>query len=293
MAADPFYDEDWRDYIHHAPRPARRRRFRRPDLRPLGLLRHRAAPARPRVRAQVPDPLRREGGQDRPRQPGPRPALPVLGPPAPARLPRGPPPPPSRRGRGAHRRCSNSGSRSSRTASRASRARSTTRSTSSQFTVKPEDTAGPPAGWGIRSADMRMKRSTHHRGHHEDTDDESVIDAKFSTHSSACRIALWLCGEPRVAPCRRACAAGPKFERIVIDDNFPGGYQVEVADVNGDGRPDIVGAGRRDAAPGTRTRPGRSGSSRPRSRPPASSAAPRPTSTATARPRSPSPTSSR
>ncbi len=33
------------------------------------------------------------------------------------------------------------------------------------------------------------------------------------------------------------------FERIVIDDNFPGGYQVEVADVNGDGKPDIVALG--------------------------------------------------
>lgn len=40
------------------------------------------------------------------------------------------------------------------------------------------------------------------------------------------------------APAR---AAG--FERIVIDNDFPGGYQVEVADVNGDGRPDVVGVG--------------------------------------------------
>ena len=29
----------------------------------------------------------------------------------------------------------------------------------------------------------------------------------------------------------------------MIDDDFPGGYQVEVADVNGDGKPDIVGVG--------------------------------------------------
>jgi FG-GAP-like repeat len=34
-----------------------------------------------------------------------------------------------------------------------------------------------------------------------------------------------------------------KFERIVIDSNFPGGYQVEVADVNGDKKPDIVALG--------------------------------------------------
>ena len=35
----------------------------------------------------------------------------------------------------------------------------------------------------------------------------------------------------------------PRFERIVIDDDFPSGYQVEVADVNGDGKADLVGVG--------------------------------------------------
>jgi hypothetical protein len=35
----------------------------------------------------------------------------------------------------------------------------------------------------------------------------------------------------------------PRFDRVVIDDAFPGGYQVEVADVNGDGRPDVIGLG--------------------------------------------------
>jgi hypothetical protein len=34
-----------------------------------------------------------------------------------------------------------------------------------------------------------------------------------------------------------------RFERVVIDADFPGAYQVEVADVNGDGRPDIVALG--------------------------------------------------
>jgi hypothetical protein len=34
-----------------------------------------------------------------------------------------------------------------------------------------------------------------------------------------------------------------KFERVVIDSDFPGGYQVEVADVNGDKKQDIVALG--------------------------------------------------
>jgi hypothetical protein len=34
-----------------------------------------------------------------------------------------------------------------------------------------------------------------------------------------------------------------EFQRIVIDPNFPGAYQVEVADVNGDHRPDIIALG--------------------------------------------------
>jgi hypothetical protein len=35
----------------------------------------------------------------------------------------------------------------------------------------------------------------------------------------------------------------PTFDRVVIDDEFPGAYQVEVADVDGDGKPDIVALG--------------------------------------------------
>ncbi|HEV3164666.1 MAG TPA: VCBS repeat-containing protein [Isosphaeraceae bacterium] len=35
----------------------------------------------------------------------------------------------------------------------------------------------------------------------------------------------------------------PRFERVVVDSDFPGGYQVEVADINGDSRLDIIGVG--------------------------------------------------
>ena len=38
-------------------------------------------------------------------------------------------------------------------------------------------------------------------------------------------------------------ARAVEFERIVIDDNFPGAYQVEVADVNGDKKPDVIAVG--------------------------------------------------
>ena len=34
-----------------------------------------------------------------------------------------------------------------------------------------------------------------------------------------------------------------RFDRVVIDAHFPGGYQVEVADVNGDKKPDLVALG--------------------------------------------------
>ena len=44
----------------------------------------------------------------------------------------------------------------------------------------------------------------------------------------------------RVAP---GPAKAVDFDRIVIDNDFPGAYQVEVADVNGDKRPDVVAVG--------------------------------------------------
>jgi hypothetical protein len=38
-------------------------------------------------------------------------------------------------------------------------------------------------------------------------------------------------------------AYSQEFERTVIDPNFPGAYQVEVADVNGDKKPDVIAVG--------------------------------------------------
>jgi hypothetical protein len=49
-----------------------------------------------------------------------------------------------------------------------------------------------------------------------------------------------------LASCRSsppARAGDPAFDRVVIDRDLPGGYQVEVADVNGDRRPDVVALG--------------------------------------------------
>lgn len=47
----------------------------------------------------------------------------------------------------------------------------------------------------------------------------------------------WLTEAPRAS-------AGPaELERTVIDSNFPGAYQVEIADVNGDQKPDVVALG--------------------------------------------------
>lgn len=61
---------------------------------------------------------------------------------------------------------------------------------------------------------------------------------------------LWLSlATIAIVATRSACAqdqspAPPlKFERIVIDDDFPGAYQVEVADINGDKKPDVVAVG--------------------------------------------------
>lgn len=50
---------------------------------------------------------------------------------------------------------------------------------------------------------------------------------------------LTLCASARAAD----HAPVPEFDRIVIDDDLPGAYQVEVADVNGDKKPDIVALG--------------------------------------------------
>jgi FG-GAP-like repeat len=46
-----------------------------------------------------------------------------------------------------------------------------------------------------------------------------------------------------IAPSPVWAAGPPSIERIVIDPNFPGAYQVEVADVNGDRKPDIIAVG--------------------------------------------------
>jgi hypothetical protein len=75
-----------------------------------------------------------------------------------------------------------------------------------------------------------------HHGDTENTEKNKRI-REFLLFFSVISVSPW-CSFPS-----RASEPLPKFDRIVIDDNFPGGYQVEVADVNGDGKPDIVGVG--------------------------------------------------
>jgi len=56
----------------------------------------------------------------------------------------------------------------------------------------------------------------------------------------------WACTAAIIlaATCSQTPAANlPSVERIVIDPDFPGAYQVEIADVNGDRKPDIIALG--------------------------------------------------
>lgn len=55
--------------------------------------------------------------------------------------------------------------------------------------------------------------------------------------------ALLVAALPARAAAPEAPARGVAFERVVLDDEFPGAYQVEVADVNGDGKPDVIAVG--------------------------------------------------
>ncbi|CAN5916290.1 VCBS repeat-containing protein [soil metagenome] len=87
-----------------------------------------------------------------------------------------------------------------------------------------------------------IDRSLNGRIHHRDTKNTKE-STKLNNLRSIGLTSLWLslcswclCGE---SPAQDT----PRFERIVIDDDFPGGYQVEVADVNGDGKPDIIALG--------------------------------------------------
>ena len=100
MAGDPFYTEDWNDYIMTL-----RTRLGDVDFADLIFVRseqfvRERQRHESRLHPQVPDPFRREGRKDRAGQPGARPDVPLRGTSAPARLPRGPPSPPPRRARG-------------------------------------------------------------------------------------------------------------------------------------------------------------------------------------------------
>ena len=152
MAQDPFYTEDWSDYILTL-----QTRLGDVDFADLIFVRsdyfvQRATEAQPRVRAQVSRPLRRAGGEDRPGQPRPRPDVPLLGTPAPAWLSRSPAP---RRPDELEARVLLLEQKIAQLENRLKVAESELNQDVdlSQVMVKPEDTAGVPSGWGKKARD--------------------------------------------------------------------------------------------------------------------------------------------
>ncbi len=146
IADDPSYDEDWRDYIIQL-------RARLGDVDFADLIYIRSTYHVTERRRTHPDYVpkyptlfgEKEGKiarANRGRDP-----LPLLGPPAPARLPRGPSP---RRPDEAEARIA---LLEQRVAQLENRLKATEAAVNNdvdltQFTVNPEDTAGPPSGWG-------------------------------------------------------------------------------------------------------------------------------------------------
>ena len=151
MAADPFYTEDWTDYILtlrtrlgdvdfadlifvRSEQFVRERRRLNPDFVP-----------------KFPDPLRREGGEDRPSQPRARSDVPLRAPysassDTPRSLDRAGP-------TSSRPACCSSSKRSpsSKTGSRSAESDLQQDVDLAQVLVKPEDTAGVPKGWGQKA----------------------------------------------------------------------------------------------------------------------------------------------
>ena len=106
-----------------------------------------------------------------------------------------------------------------------------------QVLVKPEDTAGVPKGWGkdgVVSCQWSVV-SCQNQGRLR------VGETNMPRQTRALRRSCSLA----VCACAVSCCAtlAQEFDRVVIDADFPGAYQVEVADVNGDGKPDVIAVG--------------------------------------------------
>ena len=136
----------------HAPRPPRRRRLRRPDLRPLGLLRDQPATAEPDFTPKFPILFSEKEGKIAQANRG-RDPLHLF-----AALERQlgyPEVPRPRRPDAAEARIALLEQRVLLLENRfkSLEAEGPQDINLSQFAVKPEDTAGPPTGWGIHSLD--------------------------------------------------------------------------------------------------------------------------------------------
>ena len=252
MAGDPLYTEDWIDYILTL-----RSRLGDVDFADLIFVRseqfaRERRADQPRLRPQVPDPLRRERRQDRAGQPGTRSDVPLHGTSAPARLSRSPPPPPARR------------ARSPRLAPRTKdrHARKPTQVGRERYPARRRSRPGPrqARGHGGSAQGMGPERIGIVRGQ------SSVVSRNSNPSAWRCSDEISESGVPGLrlllvftAYCLLPTAYSQELDRIVIDANFPAPIKSK-SPTSMATRSPTSSPWAEVPAPGMRTRPGRSGS---------------------------------
>ena len=73
------------------------------------------------------------------------------------------------------------------------------------------------------------------------------ICSKFGGAAQPCGLQLGVVLLSLLSACASCATDISKFRRVVLDDNFPGGYQCAVADVDADGKPDVLALGETQA----------------------------------------------